>query len=217
MQSSLLRLASLLEKLAIDANKLDAANANKKSHYYHQDTAIFDEKLFPIHSAKYIAYVKFLQQRNTQLQKLVENTDKQMIDVLFEQLQEQVMAVVNALKANENLHNDSEYRLNRRHRLNAKNKTSNKSASADTNNYGKKLAKAIMASSQQLHQKLAEYKGFESRLQEMLLSKESELHRDKKNSTRLQQELLALHQRLGRCRKAISEVEKQILDAKTRN
>ena len=53
-----------------------------------------------------------------------------------------------------------------------------------------------------MHQQLAEYRGFERRLQDMV-----------QESAQLQQPpamQLALHARLGRCRKAISALEAEI-------
>lgn len=206
MESSLIRLKSILAQLEVDANAADQVNKKRKSHYYLQDEAMFDEKLFPINSSSYYAYVKYTQKRLDHLQKLLSTKHMEFCDALMAELEEQISSLITAIKSNDNRHHDSEYRLDRRNRLN-KQKT-------QANAKFKKQAKAVLMPSHQLYEKLAEFRGFERRLQDMLQIKELELAKTKKHDTsKMQLEILTLHQRLGRCRKAISDVEKQIEDS----
>lgn len=200
MKNDLSRLKSVVEQLAQDAGALDEANKQRKSNYYLQDQPLFDEKLFPIASASYYAYVKYTQQRIEHLEVLLQSKQKEFCDALLQQLEEQITALIKAIKANDSRYHDSQYRLDRRNRLN-KQKTSKY----------KKAAKKVLMSSHQLHEKLSEYRGFERRLEEMIRVKDQQLKISKKHDTNaMQLEVLTLHQRLGRCRKAINDIEKQI-------
>ncbi|WP_068547860.1 primosomal replication protein PriC [Thalassotalea crassostreae] len=213
MKQSLLRLQQLLMQLADDAKQADLANKNNKAHYYLHDQPLFDEKLFPIASSSYNVYVSYTQKRLAHLQKLLNSNKAEVANMMFQGLEEQVMALINAIKSNDNRHHDGDYRLDRRNRLN-KLKDKHKQPSAAH----RKAATKIILPSQQLYQKLSEYHGFERRLLDMVQEKQDNLNRckaDSQNSKDIQQQLLALHQRLGRCRKAISEVEKQIEDSET--
>ncbi|WNC71154.1 primosomal replication protein PriC [Thalassotalea psychrophila] len=213
MERSLTRLKSILDQLETDANAADQANKQRKSHYYLQDEAMFDEKLFPITSSSYYAYVKYTQKRLDHLQQLLNTKHRDFCDALMAELEEQISSLITAIKSNDSRHHDSEYRLDRRNRLN-KQKTQ---AKAKHTAKFKNQAKAVLMSSHQLYAKLAEFQGFERRLQEMIRIKEHELAKTKKHDTAtMQQEILTLHQRLGRCRKAISDVEKQIEDSEKR-
>ncbi|KGK00937.1 primosomal replication protein PriC [Thalassotalea sp. ND16A] len=201
MAQPLHRLKSILVQLAADANAADLKNKQRKSHYYLQDQSLFDEKLFPIASSTYYAYVMYTQKRLEHLQKLMNSNHAEFSDVLLSELEAQISALITAIKSNDNLHHDSEYRLDRRKRLNQQ---------KSLKKY-KKAAKTAFAPSHQLYQKLAEYHGFERRLEIMLNDKEAALANTKKHDTSMmQQEVLTLHQRLGRCRRAISDLEKQI-------
>lgn len=203
-KNALIRLGSLLTQLAADASDIDTANKQKKSHYYLQDRPLFDDKLFPIASSSYVAYVKYAQQRLTHLNKLLETDHNDFSDVMFSQLEEQTLSLITAIKSNDSRHHDGDYRLDRRNRLNAQ------KHKKQPNNY-KNMAKAIMVPSHQLHAKLAEVIGFERRLEEMIRIKELELSNKRvKDTSALQLEVLTLHQRLGRCRKAKSEIEREI-------
>ncbi|WOH37631.1 primosomal replication protein PriC [Thalassotalea fonticola] len=207
MERSLCRLKSILDQLEIDANSVDQANKQRKSHYYLQDEAMFDEKLFPIVSSTYYAYVKYTQKRLEHLQKLLSTKHMEFCGALMAELEEQISSLITAIKSNDNRHNDSEYRLDRRNRL----KKQKKPVTGKQTAKFKQQAKAVLVPSHQLYAKLAEFLGFERRLQDMLQVKELALAKTTKyNTATIQQEILTLQQRLGRCRKAISDVEKQI-------
>ena len=211
MEQSLLRLQQLLVQLADDAKQADLANKNNKAHYYLHDQPLFDEKLFPIASASYKVYVSYAQKRLAHLQKLLSSNKSEVAEMMLQDLEEQVMALITAIKSNENRHHDGDYRLDRRNRLN---KLKGKQKQQST--VHQKAAAKVILPSQQLYQKLSEYHGFERRLLDMVQEKQDNLNRCKANSQNskdTQQQLLALHQRLGRCRKAISDVEKQIEDS----
>ena len=136
--------------------------------------------------------------------KLFSSGAEDLSDVMFTQLEEQILSLITAIKSNETRHHDSDYRLDRRKRLNAQ---KHKKKPTDY----KQLAKAMMVPSHQLHAKLAEVIGFERRLEEMIRIKELELSNKRvKDTSVLQLEVLTLHQRLGRCRKAKSEIEREI-------
>ncbi len=200
-QDAISRLATLLSQLSVDAKHIDAINKQKKSHYYLKYEPMFDEKLFPIVSSDYIDYVKYAQQRLTHLQKLLKNKQDEFSDALLQELESQIVSLITAIKANQSRHNDSEYRLDRRKRLQGQRQTKQ----------FKKQTKSILQPVNQIYAKLNETRGFELRLMQMLTDKELELKQCKaKDSSRLQMEVLTLHQRLGRCRKAITDIEKQI-------
>ncbi len=198
------RLQSLLTQLSQDAAQVDEQNKQRKSHYYLQDQPLFDDKLFPIVSSTYYAYVKYAETKLTHLKKLMENNHQEFSDALLEQLEEQILSLITAIKSNDSRYHDSQYRLNRRKRLSAQ-----KKASTFT-----KAVKTIMLPSHQLHGKLAKAHGFERRLEDMLRAKQQQLNAaTRQDTSSLQLEVLILHQRLGRCRKAISELERQIQQA----
>lgn len=200
MKKDVLRLKSVVEQLAQDAGAVDEANKQRKSNYYLQDQALFDEKLFPIASTSYYAYVKYTQQRIEHLEALLDTKQREFCKALLEQLVEQITALIKAIKANDSRYHDSQYRLDRRNRLHKQ----------KTEKY-KKAAKTVLMSSHQLHAKLAEYRGFERRLEEMIRTKDQQLKKSQKHDTNaMQLEVLTLHQRLGRCRRAINDIEKQI-------
>lgn len=198
MERSLTRLTSILDQLKIDANTADQENKQRKSHFYLQNKAMFDEKLFPIKSSSYYAHVKYTQKRLAHLQKLLSTKPTEFCVALMAELEQQISSLIIAIKSNDSRHNDSDYRLERSNRL-KKQKTQ---------------VKAVLIPLDQLYAKLAEFQGFERRLQDMIQIKELELAKAKQDDMpTMQQEILTLHQRIGRCRKAISDVEKQIEDS----
>lgn len=199
--NALNRLSILLEQLSVDAQQVDALNKQKKSHYYLKNEGMFDEKLFPIVSSLYIDYVKYTQQRIKHLSILLQKQQTEFSDALLHEIEAQTVSLITAIKSNQSRHNDSEYRLDRRKRIQAKN----------TVIKFKKQTKTLLQPVNQLYAKLNETKGFERRLAQMLKDKEIELaHCKPKDNSKVQMEVLTLHQRLGRCRKAISDIEKQI-------
>lgn len=199
--NAIVRLESLLDQLAIDAHKTDEGNKLRKSHYYLHDKPLFDNKLFPIESANFFAYVKYTQKRLQHLKLLIDKKQFDFTDALFAELESQILSLITAIKSNESRYHDSDYRLDRRHRLSAK--KNNKKYQA--------VAKHLLMPSHQLHEKMAETRGFERRLMQMIDDKQALLNSSKlKDTSNLQMEVLTLHQRLGRCRKAISDIEKQI-------
>ncbi|WP_371377280.1 primosomal replication protein PriC [Thalassotalea aquiviva] len=197
------RLEQLLLQLNDDAKTVDQENKQKKSHYYLQQDSLFDQKLFPIVSSNYADYVQYTLKQLTQLKRLEQSNKTILESSLLETLDQQISSLITAIKSNSARHHDSDYRLQRRYRLQAQKQV-------QQNKY-QHIAKGLMKGSHQLHAKLAETRGFEKRLMQMLFDKETELNQCKANQqSELQQQVLILHQRLGRCRKAISQLEREL-------
>ncbi|WP_394173973.1 primosomal replication protein PriC [Thalassotalea litorea] len=196
MRVEIQRLHQLLERLVDDAKVADERNKNRKSHYYLQRQALFDDRLFNRSFDNYSDYLPGIRRKLDQLQTLLDNKQQELGFSLLEQLQHQISSLITAIKANESRHQDSEYRLQRRKRLSTK--------------QVKKVAQTLIQPTQQLYQKLAEYQGFEKRLEQMLFDEQDKLNRASKQDAGLQQTVLTLHQRLGRCRQAIARLESDI-------
>ncbi len=201
-QSSIQRIKQLLAQLTKKAQGIDAANAKLSAHKLLQDKALFAQTLFNTNSDQFTHYVKETCYKTETLARLLNTNNDALAKSLLEQIEQQINALSTALNANEVLHYNGQYRLDRRKAFfKAKNKL---------NKY-KKAAKSIIQSSQNLYQKLAEHHEFERRLATMIAQRE--FQREKCNNQKAQilvNEILKLHQRLGRCRQAISLIERDI-------
>ncbi|TLU64856.1 hypothetical protein FE810_10390 [Thalassotalea litorea] len=196
MRSEIKRLHQLLEHLVEDAKLADDRNKGRKSHYYLKRQALFDDRLFNRSYDNYSDYLPGIKTKLDHLQTLLDNNQQELGFNLLEQLQHQISSLITAIKANESRHQDTDYRMQRRQRLSTK--------------HVKKVTQTLMQPTQELYQKLAEYQGFEKRLQQMLFDEQDKLNRATKQDTALQDKVLALHQRLGRCRQAIARLETDI-------
>ncbi|MDN3653183.1 primosomal replication protein [Thalassotalea ponticola] len=203
------KLSSIISELEQQATAVDQANEKRKQHYYLQESPLFSETTFPISSNRLRPYVVYVQKQLKHVQHLLSNNQQQLADALLIQIEQQVSAIIVAIKSDQNRHRDSDYRLQR-------NKRRNQQQQAEDSN--KQLAKRVMLSAHQLHTKLVEYRGFESRLELMIKDHEKKLARAQGNDkTTEQQKIFALHQRLGRCRRAINDVERQIEESDKRS
>ncbi|QDP00633.1 primosomal replication protein PriC [Thalassotalea sp. PS06] len=196
MQSQIKRLQQLVEQLIIDAKAADQKNKQRKSHYYLQRQALFDDRLFTKSFDTYSGYIPGIQQKLIHLDKLLAKGQQSLSYTLLEQLQQQISALITAIKANDSRHQDSDYRLNRRHRISQKRM--------------KNFTERVMQPTRALYEKLSEYQGFEKRLEQMLFDEQAKLNKAATQDSELQQKVLTLHQRLGRCRQAIAKIETQI-------
>ncbi|TKB44682.1 primosomal replication protein PriC [Thalassotalea mangrovi] len=196
MRPQIQRLQQLLEQLVLDAKAVDEQNRHRRSHYYLQQQALFDDKLFNRSYDTYSGYIPEIQKKLNHLQTLLDHSQQDLAYSLLEQLQLQISSLITAIKANDSRHRDSDYRLQRRQRI-----SSQKARS---------ITAQIIRPSRELYEKLAEYQGFEKRLEQMLFDAQDELKRAPAQSSELQTKVLTLHQRLGRCRQAIAKLEVEI-------
>lgn len=210
------RLSELLEHLFLQAKKTDHLNSNQKSHRLIENNNLFSQHLFTTESDKISLYVEEVKKRLNEFSRLYSLSGDNINKAEFAkssllQIEQQISALMNAIQANETMHQAAQASFN------AKKNVRRKSAQAaqlnQTNKYNK-MAKSVLLSSHQLYQQLTEHHEFERRLEDMITEREQERTRSKSaNIDKLSQEVLALHQRLGRCRKAISAIERNIEQA----
>jgi primosomal replication protein N'' len=194
MNLSLERIYTVLDDLSQQAKLVDDENQRTKSHYLLQDKNVFSESLFATNSDQIQPYVAEIRQKTAELSRLLSNGKKELSHSRLQGIEQQISAVINALRSNKGIHQEAQYRLN----------------AINSRRY-KKAAKELFQSSQALYQQLSEHHEFERRLQVML--QERELLRQAATPSKINKiaaEVLALHQRLGRCRQAISKIERQI-------
>jgi len=194
MNLSLERIYTVLDDLSQQAKLVDDENQRTKSHYLLQDKNVFSESLFATNSDKIQHYVAEIREKTVELSRLLVNGRKELSHSRLQSIEQQISAVINALRSNKGIHQEAQYRLN----------------AINSRRY-KKAAKELFQSSQALYQQLSEHHEFERRLQVMLQERE-QLRQAASPSkiNKIAAEVLALHQRLGRCRQAISKIERQI-------
>lgn len=194
MNLSLERIYTVLDDLSQQAKLVDDENERTKSHYLLQDKNVFSESLFATNSDKIQPYVAEIRGKTAELSRLLSNGRKELSHSRLQGIEQQISAVINALRSNKGIHQEAQYRLN----------------AINSRRY-KKAAKELFQSSQALYQQLSEHHEFERRLQVMLQERE-QLRQAATPSkvNKIAAEVLALHQRLGRCRQAISKIERQI-------
>ncbi|WP_206484458.1 primosomal replication protein PriC [Thalassotalea sp. G2M2-11] len=191
-QHTIARLHQVLENLHSQANEIDQQNKQNKAFSFRKDTPLFSEALFHSHSEYFVPYVNEVKNKVAELALLLEQHQHQFSIERLQKVEQQISAIINAIKSNQTL-----------------NKTSAKQFAINQQRKYKLAAQSVIASSQALHQKLAETFEFERRLQVMLDEKQKQLLTTKHQQT-ITNEILVLHQRLGRCRQAISKLERQI-------
>ena len=194
MQLPLDRITAVLDDLTEQAKIIDAENLQTKSHYLLKDKDIFSEALFATNSDKIQPYVDEVRGKTIELSRLLLNGRKELSHNRLQSIEQQISAILNAIRSNKGIHQEAQYRL----------------TAINARRY-KKAAKQLFKSSQALYQQLSEHHEFERRLLAML--HERELLRKSASPSKaktLSEEVLALHQRLGRCRQAISRIERQI-------
>jgi primosomal replication protein N'' len=131
------------------------------------------------------------------------------------QVEQQISALMNAIQANQSMHQAAQVSFDARKKSRAKRAMINENNKNDKYN---KMAKSVLLSSNQLYQQLTEHHEFERRLMAMITEREQQrLRSQSANASKLSQEVLALHQRLGRCRQAISSIERNIELAEKNN
>ena len=194
MQLPLDRITAVLDDLTEQAKIIDAENQQTKSHYLLKDKDIFSEALFATNSDKIQPYVDEVRGKTIELSRLLLNGKKELSQNRLQCIEQQISAILNAIRSNKGIHQEAQYRL----------------TAINARRY-KKAAKQLFKSSQALYQQLSEHHEFERRLMAML--NERELLRKSatpSKAKKLSEEVLALHQRLGRCRQAISKIDRQI-------
>lgn len=194
MNKQLKRINDVINDLKRKALQADELNKSMKCFSERKDKPLFNLHTFKTKSEYFIHYVNETEKQIALTEKLIENgVPFDIYKAQLEHLEQQISALVIALNANE-----------------AINKSSSQ-AKQQKQHFFKQRAKAAISSTQSLHQKLAETRGFERRLEIMLKEKEGELRNcTAKQAETVKQYILALHQRLGRCRQALSKLERQI-------
>ncbi|MBL4910640.1 MAG: primosomal replication protein [Alteromonadaceae bacterium] len=222
-KSSITKIKVILAQISDDAIQIDQANIKLKAHKTFADKALFAETLFSTYSDKFSHYVNETLRKTNELARLLNHSTQtnntqliplqnssqahnELAAALLEQIEQQIASLTTALNANKTLHNDGQYRLDKRRQFfQAKNQAQKVAQRA------KRAVQAITQSSRNHYQKLAEHHEFERRLATMIAEREFERAKCKlKRSQQLTLEILKLHQRLGRCRRAISQIERDI-------
>jgi primosomal replication protein N'' len=210
------RLSELLEHLFLQAKKTDQLNSNQKSHRLIENNNLFSQHLFTTESDKISLYVEEVKKRLNEFSRLYSLSGDNINKAEFAkssllQIEQQISALMNAIQANETMHQAVQASFNAKKNIRRKSAQAAQLKQADKYN---KMAKSVLLSSHQLYQQLTEHHEFERRLKDMIIEREQERTRSKSvNLDKLSQEVLALHQRLGRCRKAISVIERNIEQA----
>jgi len=204
------RLSALLKQLATKAKQIDKKNAMEKVHRLIENNNLFSAELFVSQSDRFTPYIEEIQRKLPEYSRLVKAEKIEFSVLLLQQIEQQVVAISNALHANSTLHQAAKLSFDAHSKAKIK-------RSKSQNKY-KDFAKKIMLTSQQLYQKLNEHHEFERRLMDMVAERELQRVKSKaSDSSKLSTEVLALHQRLGRCRKAISTIERDIELAEKRS
>jgi len=206
--SIMLRLESLLEQLSEQAKQIDIHNAKNKAHRFLENNNLFSSGLFVTQSDCFNPYAKEISKRIIEFSRLKKAHKIELSKRLLEKIELQISALMNAMQANNTMHQAAKIAIDARKSRYFKVQEKNKY---------KNIAQKIMLSSHQLYQKLNEHHEFERRLMVMVTEKEQQLaHCKASQSQTLSNEVLALYQRLGRCRKAISAIERDIESAAKR-
>jgi len=212
-EKAISRLSVLLEHLSVQAKQTDQLNSKQKSHQLIENNNLFSQHLFTTQSDKIFLYVEEVKKRLNEFSRLhtlgEDNINKaELAKSSLLQIEQQISALMNAIQANEAMHQAAQASFNARKNVRIKSARATKLKQTDKYN---KVAKSVLLSSHQLYQQLSEHHEFERRLKNMITEREQQRNRATKvNIDKLSQEVLALHQRLGRCRKAISSIEKNI-------
>ncbi len=197
-KSAIARIKTILNAIKQQAKAIDHTNKARPAHQTLVENDLFSMTLFSTSSDQYCAYVNETIKKTNELEKLLAANLSELASEQLTQIEQQIIALNNALKANNVLHQDSQYQLNKR--------------KVKTQQYKyQKATQAVIQSSQNLYQKLAEHHEFERRLATMIAEREYQrADSSNKESQKITQEILKLHQRLGRCRQAITQIEKEI-------
>jgi len=212
-EKAISRLSVLLEHLSVQAKQTDQLNSKQKSHQLIENNNLFSQHLFTTQSDKIFLYVEEVKKRLNEFSRLhtlgEDNINKaELAKSSLLQIEQQISALMNAIQANEAMHQAAQASFNARKNVRIKSARATKLKQTDKYN---KVAKSVLLSSHQLYQQLSEHHEFERRLKNMITEREQQRNRATNvNIDKLSQEVLALHQRLGRCRKAISSIEKNI-------
>lgn len=219
-QVAIQRLSTLIEHLSIESRQVDQLNAKHKSHWLIENNNLFSQLLFSTESDLFTPYVNEVKKRINEFTRLYEQSGSNINKAEFaktslELIEQQISALMNALQANQAMHQAAQVSFDAKKKIKAK--RAKASLAKKTEQYGQ-LAKSVLLSSHQLYQQLSEHHGFERRLKAMIEEREIQRQQSKAaNSDKLSQEVLALHQRLGRCRQAISSIERNIELAEKKN
>lgn len=214
------RLTTLLEHLSEQAKQIDQLNAKNKSHFLIENNNLFSAHLFSTESDLFLPYVAEVKKRLNEFSRLYKASADSTNKVEFAksslmQVEQQISALMNALQANQSMHQAAQLSFDARKKVRVKRAKVNEIKNNDKYN---KMVKSVVLSSQQLYQQLSEHHEFERRLMAMISEREQQRQRSQNaNASKLSQEVLALHQRLGRCRKAITSIEKNIELAEKNN
>lgn len=214
------RLSTLLEHLSGQSKQIDQLNTKNKSHFLIENNNLFSKHLFSTESDQFTPYVKEVKKRLNEFSRLYSSSSDNINKAEFAmsslmQIEQQISALMNAIQANQAMHQAAQVSFDARKKVRAKWAKVNEVKQNDKYN---KMVKSVVLSSQQLYQQLTEHHEFERRLMAMISEREQQRQRSQSvNASKISQEVLALHQRLGRCRKAISSIERNIEIAEKKN
>lgn len=214
------RLSTLLEHLSGQSKQIDQLNTKNKSHFLIENNNLFSKHLFSTESDQFTPYVKEVKKRLNEFSRLYSSSSDNINKAEFAmsslmQIEQQISALMNAIQANQAMHQAAQVSFDARKKVRAKWAKVNEVKQNDKYN---KMVKSVVLSSQQLYQQLTEHHEFERRLMAMISEREQQRQRSQSvNASKISQEVLALHQRLGRCRKAISSIERNIEMAEKKN
>jgi len=212
-QIAIKRLSTLLEHLSEQSKRIDQLNAQNKSHFLIENNNLFSQHLFSTESDLFTPYLKEVNKRLEEFSRLYSSSGENINKAEFAmssllQIEQQISALMNAIQANQSMHQAAQVSFDARRKVRAKWAKVNEVKKNDKYN---QMVKSVVLSSQQLYQQLTEHHEFERRLMAMITEREQQRQRSQSaNASKLSQEVLALHQRLGRCRKAISSIERNI-------
>jgi primosomal replication protein N'' len=219
-QIAIQRLSTLLDHLSGQSRQVDQSNAQNKSHFLIENNNLFSRHLFSTESDLFYPYVEEVKKRLNEFSRLYSASSDNVNKADFAksslmQIEQQISALMNAMQANQSMHQAAKVNFDARKKVRAKWAKVNE---VKQNDKYKKLVKSVVQTSQQLYQQLAEHHEFERRLMAMITEREQQRQRSQSiNASKLSQEVLVLHQRLGRCRKATSAIERNIELAEKNN
>jgi len=158
-QNAITRLSAIIQALTEQAKATDKHNSTLKSHRLIENNALFSNDLFLSQSDKFLPYVLEVNRRISELERLMQAGNKMLFQALLESIEQQLQALINALSANETLHQNANVRLNARAQRQKKQRY-------------QQAAQQMLQPTHQLHQKLAEHHEFERRLEAMISDRE---------------------------------------------
>ena len=170
-EKAISRLSILLEHLSAQAKQTDKLNSNQKSHRLIENNNLFSQHLFTTQSDKIFLYVEEVKKRLNEFSRLhtlsgdnINKAEFAKSSILL--IEQQISALMNAIQANETMHQAAQASFNARKNVRKKYAQATQLKQSDKYN---KMAKSVLLSSHQLYQQLTEHHEFERRLRDLSL------------------------------------------------